>query len=50
VWRSDAAGLQEKAREEEAYAHAIRVYCALRDGSAFSPLYEWEDLEVTLSC
>lgn len=49
VWRSDATDLQGKAREEEAYAHAIRVYCALRDGSAFSPLYEWENLEDTLS-
>ena len=44
LWKSQAASDHERARQNEAYAHALRVYCAMEGGSAFSPSFEWEDL------
>jgi hypothetical protein len=43
LWHSDAEG-HEKERQETAYKHARRLYCAMRDGSAFWPDFEFEDL------
>lgn len=43
LWRSEEEG-HEKEREETAYGHARRLYCALRDGSAFLPGFVFEDL------
>ncbi len=42
LWTSDAESAHERHREETAYKHALRVYCAMEDGSAFEPDYEWE--------
>ncbi len=44
LWKSEAASDHERAGQNEAYAHALRVYCAMEDGSAFFPSFEWEDL------
>ena len=44
LWKSEAASDHERARQNEAYAHALRVYCTMEDGSVFSPSFEWEDL------
>eukprot|EP00624_Nannochloropsis_granulata_P005920 evm.model.NODE_42098_length_28510_cov_28.859102.6 len=43
-WKSEAASEHDKARQNKAYAHALRVYCAMESGTAFSPSFEWEDL------
>jgi hypothetical protein len=45
LWRSEAATDHEQGRQNEAFARAIRVYCAMEDGSAFNPSFKWEDLD-----
>jgi hypothetical protein len=40
--RSDNANI-EKAEEYVDVAQALKVYCALEDGSAFSPRFQWEE-------
>lgn len=44
LWRSEEKDPHEKERQETAYKHARRLYCAMRDGSAFLPGFEFEDL------
>lgn len=43
LWTSEAQG-HEKERQETAYGHARRLYCAMQDGSAFLPGFEFEDV------
>ena len=45
LWKSDASDEHEKKRQEGAYAQALRIYCAMEDGSIFEPGFEWEDLQ-----
>lgn len=43
LWESEEEG-HEKERQETAYGHARRLYCAMRDGSAFLSGFEFENL------
>lgn len=44
LWHSEEEGGHERERQETAYKHARRLYCAMRDGSAFLPGFEFEEL------
>lgn len=45
LWKSDASDEHERKRQEGAYEHALRIYCAMEDGSIFAPGFAWEDLQ-----
>ena len=44
IFVSDATSEEQQDAERDIYLQAMRVYCDLNDGSAFSETYEWPDL------
>lgn len=44
-WKSEAVDELDRAQEDAVLAHALRLYRAMEDGSAFSPHFEWENFK-----